>query len=1149
VALGQVLTPESRLFDGAFSETQTFGNSANFVSDLLSSLAAGLEVELTGPLASPVNGLVDPIVLPLLRTPVAGAIAPVLGTVLTGVADPALGTLGVGIGELDVTVSPIALAPLPAANSDFVGTPEDSPANIAVLGNDASSPAGSASVISFTQPANGTTTLNPDGTITYTPNANFFGSDSFTYTIRDANGGTSTATVVVQVSAVNDAPIAVADAYAATEDTPLVVPSPGVLANDNDAEGAPLTAVLVRGPASGILTLNSDGSFTYTPRPNYSGVDSFTYQASDGVSLSAPVAVTINVGAANDAPLANPDAYSVEGDTPLVVAGPGLLANDVDTEGDVLGAGVASGPYNGTLTLNSDGSFTYIPDLGFTGTDSFTYQASDGTATSAPATVTITVGVSNTVPVAVGDAYGATEDTPLVVGGPGVLGNDTDADGDPLTAVLVRGPANGTLTLNPDGSFTYTPGPNFNGADSFTYQASDGLDQSAPVTVAIAVGAANDAPVANPDAYGATEDTPLVVLGPGVLANDFDPEGGGLGAGVVAGPSNGTLSLNPDGSFTYTPNPGFSGVDSFAYQASDGDLLSAPVTVTITVGVANDAPLTIADAYPTTEDNPLVIAGPGVLTNDIDPDGDPLTAVLVSGPANGTLTLNPDGSFTYTPNPNFTGADSFTYQASDGVSLGAPATVTITVGAVNDTPVANPDAYSVTEDRELRTPGPGVLANDIDPDGDTLTAVLASGPANGTLVLNPDGSFTYTPNPNFNGTDAFTYQASDGVSLSAPVTVALTVGAANDVPIANPDTYPGTEDTPLVVPGPGVLGNDSDADGDPLVPIVVAGPTNGSLTLNPDGSFTYTPNPNFNGADSFTYQASDGTSPSLPVTVSLVVGAVNDAPSAANDSYTLTPGQPLIIGAPGVLGNDTDVEGSPLTAIVVTGPSNGSLTLNPDGSFTYTPNLGFAGTDSFSYRASDGTSLSSIATVSLVTRAATIPQIVSLVRLGFHRQPTQIVLTFNVDMDPAGAQNLANYQLVTPGRDGRFGTRDDRRMPLGSAIYNAANRTVTLQTRALLPLNGRYRLTVRDGTAGGLTTTAGVALDGNVDGIAGGAAAIEFNRSALAGPSVPTTPQRGRVVQPRQVVQPTIRQVDPLAAQMFVNSPWVPMAIKRRFLN
>ncbi len=291
----------------------------------------------------------------------------------------------------------------------------------------------------------------------------------------------------------------------------------------------------------------------------------------------------------------------------------------------------------------------------------------------------------NLAPVAADDAYATTPDTPLSVTAPGVLGNDSDADGDGLTAVLVSNPSNGILNFNTDGSFTYTPNAGFIGSDSFTYNANDGLDDSNIATVTIAVDPEpNEAPVAANDVYNTDPDTPLTVLAPGVLANDADADDDGLTAVLVSNPSNGILNLNPDGSFTYTPNASFIGSDSFTYKANDGldDSNIATVTITIDSG-PNQAPVATNDTFSTDLDTSLTVWAPGVLGNDSDADGDGLTAVLVSWPSNGTLNLNADGSFTYTPNAGFTGSDSFTYKANDGSDDSNIATVNITVGEFN----------------------------------------------------------------------------------------------------------------------------------------------------------------------------------------------------------------------------------------------------------------------------------------------------------------------------------------------------------------------------------------------------------------------------------------------------------------------------------
>lgn len=346
----------------------------------------------------------------------------------------------------------------------------------------------SAQLVATTQ--NGTLTLDPNGSFTYTPNNNFSGTDTFTYRASDGEATSAVTTVTITVTGENDAPTAANDSYSTGDNNTLTTTAAnGVLANDTDPENDALTAQIVTNVASGTLTLNANGSFTYVPASGFTGNVTFTYRASDGSLTSNTATVTITVTDQNQAPVAVANSYSTTENTTLTVnAANGVLANDTDADGDTLAAQLISNVASGTLTLNNDGSFTYVPASGFTGNVSFTYHASDGTTTSNTVTVTINVTSTNQAPVAVANSYTTNENSPLTVSAAsGVLTNDTDADGDTLTAQLVSNVTNGTLALNPNGSFTYTPASNFSGTATFTYRASDGTTTSNTVTVTITV--------------------------------------------------------------------------------------------------------------------------------------------------------------------------------------------------------------------------------------------------------------------------------------------------------------------------------------------------------------------------------------------------------------------------------------------------------------------------------------------------------------------------------------------------------------------------------------------------------------------------------------------------------------------------------------
>ncbi len=756
----------------------------------------------------------------------------------------------------------------------------------------------------------------------------------------------------------NAGPSANDDSVSTDEDAPV---AGNALANDTDPDGDALTAAVVSGPSNGTLTFNADGSFTYAPATNFNGSDSFTYRVVDGCGQSSTGTVHIAIGALNDPPSVQNQTPNVDEDSPLIVSAPGVLSGASDPDGDPVTAILISGPTHGTLTLNADGSYSYAPDANFNGSDSFTFAATDGTLTSSVATVFITVHAVNDPPTVQNQTPTVDEDTPLNVPSPGVLTGANDVDGDTLTAILVSNAVHGVAVVNPDGSYRYTPNANFNGTDCFTFAATDGVSTSGFATVCVTVNPVNDAPTVQDQTPSVNQGSALDVPAPGVLTGANDVDGDPITAILIAPATNGVAVVNADGSYRYTPNADFNGTDCFTFAATDGVSTSGFATVCVTVVAGNGAPVANNDNFNTDEDTPLSVPAPGVLGNDTDADGDSLSASLVTPTTHGTLTLHADGSFTYSPTNDFNGADSFTYVANDGNTDSAPATVTITVAPVNDPPSVVNQTPTVNEDGSLTG---DVLSGASDPDGDALTAILITQAGHGVAVVNADGSYRYTPNADFNGTDCFTFAATDGVSTSGFATVCVTVAAVNDAPVAGNDSYSTPKNTTLVVDAAGVLGNDTDADDDALSAVLVSGVGHGALTFSPDGSFVYTPAGNFVGSDSFSYKATDGALDSGVATVTIeVTGSTNSAPVAVNDTYTVAEDDSLEVAAPGVLGNDTG--DGPLSAVLVSGTSHGTLTFHANGSFTYLPEDNFNGTDTFTYRANDGTFDSGVATVTI----------------------------------------------------------------------------------------------------------------------------------------------------------------------------------------
>jgi hypothetical protein len=417
----------------------------------------------------------------------------------------------------------------------------------------------------------------------------------------------------------NRAPVAMPDSYSLDEDGTLVMAAPGLVGNDTDADGNPLTAVLVSGPAHGVLVLNADGSFGYSPNANYNGPDAFTYKANDGKADSEPVTVTLNIRPINDRPFAAAQDASTNEDTAVTLT---LAGNDVD--GDPLTFVATTNPAHGTLTI-SGSRCTYTPAKDYFGTDSFSIAANDGQVDSVPATVTITVGAINDDPVAVGDSPTIKEDSGAKV--IDVLGNDSMGPdtGETLTITSVTQGAHGVVTIIDGGAkLTYLPALDFFGADEFTYTINDGNGGSATATVHVTVENVNDPPSATAQVVSTNEDNAVAVY----LAGS-DKDGDPLTFGVVTNPAHGTLS-GSGANLVYTPDKDYFGEDSFSFVANDGKIDSVPAAVTITVAPVNDPPVIqrlALDKNVIQENNSVYLSG-----SLIDPDpSDSHTVTIIWG--------------------------------------------------------------------------------------------------------------------------------------------------------------------------------------------------------------------------------------------------------------------------------------------------------------------------------------------------------------------------------------------------------------------------------------------------------------------------------------------------------------------------------------
>lgn len=668
-----------------------------------------------------------------------------------------------------------------------VGENSLTPLNIDVQVNAINNLAGNPAIdtIIVTPPANGQVVVNPDTTVDYSPNLNYFGPDSFTYKActQDTNPICSnTATVYVtvdQVIVANQAPTAVPDHFKVQAATTYLF---NVIANDTDPEHDPVHIVSYTAPSCAGVILNSNNTFTWNTYVDPSlcnGSDSFTYTINDNFVHGAPctssdqsgclpqqtTTVSVSIASVSHPPSTeNLNVFTNEN----TATNFNLIAHQTDPGS--LTYTILTQPKNGTLSGASP-SLTYTPNQYFSGTDSFTYKVTQNNIDSNISTVTILVTHVNQPPVAIPDRYSVTENTVKVMN---VLANDTDPDipnpGDSKSIVSVSSPLHGTAIINLNNTLSYTPSLNYFGPDSFTYTMSDSGGLTSTTTVSVTVNHVNQPPVAVNDLASTAFNTSVLIK---VLANDYDPDSGDtITVKSVTVPTHGTATKNLNNTITYTPTTGYSGSDSFTYTISDTAGLTSTATVNVNIAIQNHPPVAPNHTESLLPGQIFLTVNP--LGAAYDPDaGDTISLVSVSTPSHGTTVINPDKTVTYTPTLGYYGPDSFTYTISDNHGATATGTYSIMIVKPNSPPVAVNDAATTVLNAPVIIK---VLANDSDPDtGDTISVTSFTSPSHGVAILNPDNTITYTPTTGYSGSDSFTYTISDNHGATATATVTITI--------------------------------------------------------------------------------------------------------------------------------------------------------------------------------------------------------------------------------------------------------------------------------------------------------------------------------------------------------------------------------------
>jgi len=826
---------------------------------------------------------------------------------------------------ISIFISPVNDKPV-SKNSLF-STMEDINTTINLFANDVDSTSLSFSIINMPQYGN-IQILNPEtGEIRYSPIADFFGQDIFTYKISDGFLESDPGIITITVISQNDIPSAYTDNFSTYED----IPFNGVL-NGSDPDNDELNFIITNQGTLGRINLidSNKGTFTYTPDQNKYGIDKIFFQTSDGYYKSYTAQISINITPVNDPPTAQSNTFNINEDSQYNGK---LTGSDIDSL--TLTYSIISNPQNGDISINNiTGDFIYAPFANASGNDIFIYSVSDGESQSNQATITISIITENDPPIAYSNTISTNEDTQY-------LGKliAFDSDQDSLIFKITKYPDNGQLQLtnNTTGDFKYIPEINKNGFDSFSFIVNDGTVDSNSETISINIIPVNDPPVTNQDLFITNEDSPIDYT---LIANDIDSEN--IVFTIVEHPQIGSLTILDfyKGIIKYIPFDNVNGSDSFSFKVNDGSLDSNISTINIQIQAVNDSPNAIAANFQISEDNELKSS-----LNAIDIDSEQLNYIIHQQGILGKITVNnpQTGNFTYIPLENAFGKDNILFKVSDGISESDIQMITITIIPVNDPPNVSNSQYNISEDSSLNNEV--LTASDID--SISIVYSITSYPEKADLSINElTGNFDYIPFKNVFGSDFFVYQVSDGSDFSQ-ATVTIMIMPENDTPIAKNDNISTNEDEKYT----GKL-NSLDYDNDELIYKIASSPNKGQVKLlnSNTGSFEYIPNLNQNGFDIFCFIVNDTTIDSIPACISINIISINDRPTASQGSFITKEDSPKTYTL-----SVSDEDSQNFQFEIVSAPLSGNLIFldKNKGLVKYTPFENFYGTDKFSYKVSD----------------------------------------------------------------------------------------------------------------------------------------------------------------------------------------------------
>ncbi|BAY79100.1 hemolysin-type calcium-binding region (plasmid) [Nostoc linckia NIES-25] len=752
-----------------------------------------------------------------------------------------------------------------------------------------------------------------------------------------------------------------------TEDTAYTINAANLLQGFTDVDGDTLSVSNLTA-TNGTVINNGNGTYTFNPNANYNGTVSLSYNVTDGKGGSTAATRTFSLAAVNDAPALTGTAATLSNgteDTAYTITATSLLQGFTDVDGDTLSVSNLTAT-NGTVINNGNGTYTFTPNANYNGTVNLSYNVTDGKGGSTAATRTFSLAAVNDAPALTGTPAtlsNGTEDIAYTITATSLLQGFTDVDGDTLSVSGLTA-TNGGVADNGNGTYTFTPNANYNGSVTLSYNVIDGKGSSTAATRSFSLAAVNDAPALTGTAAtisNGTEDTAYTITATSLLQGFTDVDGDNLSvSGLTA--TNGGVADNGNGTYTFTPNANYNGTVNLSYNVTDGKGGSTATTRTFSLAAVNDAPAltgTAATLSNGTEDTAYTITATSLLQGFTDVDGDNLSVSGLTA-TNGGVADNGNGTYTFTPNANYNGTVNLSYNVTDGKGGSTAATRTFSLAAVNDAPALTGTAATLsngTEDTPYTITATSLLQGFTDVDGDTLS-VSGLTATNGTVINNGNGTYTFNPNANYKGLVTLNYNVIDGNGGSTVATSTFNLVVKNDAPALTGTAATlgnGIEDTTYTISAISLLQGFTDIDGDTLS-VSNLSATNGSVVDNSNGSYTFSPNTNYNGLVTLNYNVIDGNGGSTAAISTFSLAAVNDAPTLTEIPATLSNGRKdtaYTISATNLLQGFTDVDGDSLSVSNLT-VTNGTIINNGNGTYTFNPNANYNGLVTLNYNVIDG---------------------------------------------------------------------------------------------------------------------------------------------------------------------------------------------------